>query len=235
MSTVSEVRCVRLRWDNQRLSPGTALSEALLGAGATEGWFDAVGTASAVEVAWRGGTERLAGAVALRASGPASLDEAAPLATLTVDDGFGARTVVAPLVGAEVLRLDVALWVEVVRDAARSEEPARGDAGSSPQARESAPSNTPERGLFSGSELPTATLPAKRPTKVQEDVEYPEAGDLATHFLFGECEVVESDGERIRLKQTKDGRMREVSLSVLSVGEPSTSDGRKHFQLARKH
>jgi hypothetical protein len=62
-------------------------------------------------------------------------------------------------------------------------------------------------------------------------------GDSVTHFHFGDCTVISSDGERIRLRQERDGRVREVSLTMLRI-EPPTVDaatGRKQFRLARKN
>lgn len=80
-------------------------------------------------------------------------------------------------------------------------------------------------------------LPPARPNKPHDDVEiYPETGDLVTHFHFGECSVLSSDGDRIRLRQERDGRVREVSLTMLRIGTPTTdAEGRRHFHLARKN
>jgi hypothetical protein len=84
--------------------------------------------------------------------------------------------------------------------------------------------------------LASAPLPAPPARKALDlDAEYPEVGDHATHFLFGDCEVIDSDGERIKLKQKKDSRVREVSLSVLSLEPPTrNADGVRHFALNRK-
>jgi hypothetical protein len=84
--------------------------------------------------------------------------------------------------------------------------------------------------------LASAALPAPPARKALDlDAEYPEVGDHATHFLFGDCEVIDSDGERIKLKQKKDSRVREVSLSVLSLDPPTRgADGVRHFALNRK-
>ncbi|WP_437644442.1 PPC domain-containing DNA-binding protein [Sorangium sp. So ce362] len=83
-----------------------------------------------------------------------------------------------------------------------------------------------------------APLPLHRPVRPrQEEESYPEVGDSVTHFHFGECTVISSDGERIRLRQERDGRVREVSLTMLRI-EPHTVDpatGRKQFRLARKN
>ena len=66
---------------------------------------------------------------------------------------------------------------------------------------------------------------------------YPELGDTVTHFHFGDCTVVGSDGDRIKLRQDgKDGRVREVALTMLKIGPPTTAaDGRRHFMLLRKN
>ena len=65
---------------------------------------------------------------------------------------------------------------------------------------------------------------------------YPEIGDAVTHFHFGDCTVISSDGDRIRLRQDKDGRVREVALAMLKITEPTTlADGRRHFVLGRKN
>ena len=61
-----------------------------------------------------------------------------------------------------------------------------------------------------------------------------------THFHFGDCTVVGSDGDRIKLRQDgKDGRVREVALTMLRI-EASTDerggvDTPRHFKLHRKN
>ncbi|MGK3960277.1 PPC domain-containing DNA-binding protein [Sorangium sp. So ce118] len=80
-------------------------------------------------------------------------------------------------------------------------------------------------------------LPQRPVRRRQEEEAYPEVGDNVTHFHFGECTVISSDGERIRLRQERDGRVREVSLTMLRI-EPPTVDpttGKKQFRLARKN
>ena len=85
----------------------------------------------------------------------------------------------------------------------------------------------------------SALTPPARPAKPQEDsVEtYPDVNDLVNHFHFGECEVMGSDGERIKLRQIKDGRMREVALAMLKIEGPSTdaATGKRLFKLSRKN
>ena len=87
-------------------------------------------------------------------------------------------------------------------------------------------------------DLPTAPTPPTRPTQHRDDVEiYPDTGDLVNHFHFGECEIISSDGERIRLRQEKDSRVREVALGMLRIEAPTTdpATGKRHFRLSRKH
>jgi hypothetical protein len=79
-------------------------------------------------------------------------------------------------------------------------------------------------------------MPA-RPEKPREDLSlYPDVGDMVMHFAFGECTVLSSDGDRIRLRQDRDGRVREVALAMLRIEPPSVvADGTRHFKLHRKN
>ncbi|WP_437765536.1 DUF296 domain-containing protein [Sorangium sp. So ce281] len=107
-----------------------------------------------------------------------------------------------------------------------------------PRATPPAPAVEPPRAASTGSaELAATPLPQRPIRPRQEDEPYPEVGDSVTHFHFGDCTVISSDGERIRLRQERDGRVREVSLTMLRI-EPPTVDaatGRKQFRLARKN
>ena len=84
-----------------------------------------------------------------------------------------------------------------------------------------------------------ALAPPARFAKPEEDPNeiYPEMTDLVNHFSFGDCEVVSSDGERIRLRQIKDGRVREVSLEMLKIERPTIDPvtNKRSFKLARKN
>ena len=63
----------------------------------------------------------------------------------------------------------------------------------------------------------------------------PEAGDLVDHFAFGLCEVVTSDGDRLKIRDAKvPGRVREVSMTMLNVLQPTESEGKRLFRLARR-
>jgi predicted DNA-binding protein with PD1-like motif len=120
-----------------------------------------------------------------------------------------------------------------------------GAAHSEPPRAPSEPARAPSepaRPFASASTAPIAdaqsspALPARH-ARPREDVEhYPEVGDLVTHFHFGECSVLSSDGDRIRLRQERDGRVREVALTMLRIESPTTDEaGRRHFRLTRKN
>jgi len=90
----------------------------------------------------------------------------------------------------------------------------------------------------SGEAPPQAPALPTRPVRPQDEVEiYPEVGDHVSHFHFGECVVLSSDGDRIRLRQDRDGRVREVSLTMLKIELPTIhpESGKRHFRLARKN
>jgi predicted DNA-binding protein with PD1-like motif len=73
--------------------------------------------------------------------------------------------------------------------------------------------------------------------EVVEEVDelMPEAGDLVDHFAFGLCEVVTSDGDRLKIRDAKvPGRIREVSMTMLNVMQPTESEGKRLFRLARR-
>jgi hypothetical protein len=79
---------------------------------------------------------------------------------------------------------------------------------------------------------------AERDADEQEEAEssIPEAGDIVDHFAFGVCEVLTSDGDRLKIRDMQGpGRIREVSLSMLRVVGPTDEpDGKRHFRLVRK-
>ena len=76
---------------------------------------------------------------------------------------------------------------------------------------------------------------AKAPVAEEEDAPFPEAGDVVEHFAFGRCEVLKSDGDRLRLRVGKDGRVREIALEMLRVSPlESNEESRKRFKLDRK-
>jgi predicted DNA-binding protein with PD1-like motif len=85
---------------------------------------------------------------------------------------------------------------------------------------------------------PATETPAmpQRPMRPRDEVEiYPEVGDTVMHFHFGECTVIGSDGDRIRLRQDRDGRVREVALSMLRIEPPTIINEKRNFKLLRKN
>jgi hypothetical protein len=84
---------------------------------------------------------------------------------------------------------------------------------------------------------PSSGVPLPPKLRRVESAEiYPEERDVVTHFAFGRCVVIFSDGERIRLQQEPEGRVREVALSMLRIETPTIlEDGRKHWELSRKN
>ncbi|HEU4410506.1 MAG TPA: hypothetical protein VFS43_34950 [Polyangiaceae bacterium] len=63
----------------------------------------------------------------------------------------------------------------------------------------------------------------------------PEPGDRVDHFSFGLCEVLTSDGDRLRIRDLRGpGRVREIALAMLNIGPPTIKDGKRLFRLMRK-
>ncbi len=120
---------------------------------------------------------------------------------------------------------------------AQAAEPPRAMAAEPPRAAAASVAEPARAAATSVMEPAVLPVPHRPVRPRQEEESYPEVGDSVTHFHFGECTVISSDGERIRLRQERDGRVREVSLTMLRI-EPHTVDpatGRKQFRLARKN
>src|SRR5262245_4808443 len=164
-------------------------------------------------VSLRGDAALLSGALSLRLS-----------ATLARETDLGPQVLAGQLVWARVAWLD--LHVTVLDDVAlhrtQDERPfASGltarSAGASPLAEQPrAPAPSPSSPAAEAPVLP------KKPVRKEEVLDaYPEVGDAVTHFHFGECTVITSDGDRIRLRQDRDGRVREVALAMLKIEPPT--------------
>jgi predicted DNA-binding protein with PD1-like motif len=82
----------------------------------------------------------------------------------------------------------------------------------------------------------SAVIPPRpvRAPQHDEDVVFPEAGDVVDHFAFGRCEVIKSDGDRMHLKLAKDGRIKEIALQMLKVMPLPDEDGKRRFKLERR-
>lgn len=103
-------------------------------------------------------------------------------------------------------------------------------AAAAPSAAPPAPGSSPA--------LPTSPMPLKpvRPsTSGDDDVVYPDAGDIVEHFHFGKCEVLKSDGDRLHLRDEREGRIKEIALEKLRVTPmPTEEGGPRRFKLDRK-
>ena len=75
-------------------------------------------------------------------------------------------------------------------------------------------------------------LPMKpvKPTVVEEEQVYPDAGDVVEHFAFGRCEVVKSDGDVPTSGSARTAASREVALEMLKV-TPLPGRGRERQAL----
>jgi hypothetical protein len=89
---------------------------------------------------------------------------------------------------------------------------------------------------------PTFTAPSTMPLRpakppvVEEEHIYPDAGDVVEHFAFGRCDVIKSDGDRLHLRLSKDGRIKEIALEMLKVTPLPPVEGSpgKHYKLDRR-
>lgn len=195
-------------------------------------------------------------------SGNASLLDGTPcvrlFATLARETEAGLAVVGGELMSGRAFAVE--LLVTVLEDAAlarvaddRTGQLAlvRGSAAPGPEpsapARAPSPRSGPEQSSPSIVEMARAAVAGEPPQPLapprrdrpREDFSevYPEVGDMATHFHFGECKIISSDGDKIRLQQLKDLRVREVALSALRtelVGEDAETHQRT-FRLLRKN
>ncbi len=256
-------RHLLLRIDRGEELPA-ALLRALEQAEARSAWITAIGSVEAMEIALfdtasknYGRPRRIEGpAELLSLTGNIASHEGASFlrlsATLAQETELGMRVFGGELVWARAYALEVHVTVfddlaltrgydertglalltfKASAEASRPAPPA--DAARAPQPA----SETTATPAAASPSPPGPALP-QRPVRPKEEPEtYPEVGDLVTHFHFGECEVIDSDGDRIRLRQTKDGRMREVSLSMLKIEPPAVDgeSGKRHFRLARRN
>jgi predicted DNA-binding protein with PD1-like motif len=153
---------------------------------------------------------------------PSAKRDAAPRAARTVMDSSD-RTTLAPTtpLGAAPVPAAPALspaWGEAV--SASAEVP-----------REKPPSPRPPAASPTGNVIPPKPV---RAVANDDNLLFPEAGDVIEHFAFGRCEVLKSDGDRLQIKVGKDGRMREIALEMLRVTELESQSENRRFKLDRK-
>ncbi|HVY49540.1 MAG TPA: PPC domain-containing DNA-binding protein [Minicystis sp.] len=154
-------------------------------------------------------------------------------ATLAREGELGLATFAGELVWARALAVDLMV---VALDDSAGRVPLPGPEAGGASGGVAAGGRTGGSPAASAMGLEAPPLP-QRPTRPRDETEvYPEIGDRVTHFHFGECEVIGSDGDRIRLRQERDGRVREVALTMLKIDLPTVGeDGRRHFELRRKN
>lgn len=83
-------------------------------------------------------------------------------------------------------------------------------------------------------ETPVVSVITHPSKAAAEPLHRPRAGDKVEHFAFGRCEVLKADGDRIKIKVPKDGRIREISLSALRVTLIEGTGPRRSFRLEKR-
>lgn len=161
-------------------------------------------------------------------------------ALLVTDGPTGPQQVFGLLTSARAGQVTVRAAVEkvvVVRSSAPAvSAPERAPAPSPTASPALSPAPAPTTAGNQPSSSPGAPPLPKRPQRPVGLEAYPEEGDIVNHFHFGRCTVISSDGERLRLQQERDNRVREVAISMLKVDEPTIlEDGKKHWELLRKN
>ncbi len=83
---------------------------------------------------------------------------------------------------------------------------------------------------------PGGAIPPRLTRFKAEEAEQPvpEAGDHVIHFMFGRCEVVKSEDDRLHLRMGKDGKVKEIALEMLRVTPLPDEDGSRVYRLDRK-
>jgi hypothetical protein len=76
---------------------------------------------------------------------------------------------------------------------------------------------------------------ATEAAEVDEEDNFPAAGDRVQHFAFGLCDVLMSDGESLKIRDVREhGRIREIRADVLLISKPALKDGKRVFKLTRR-
>lgn len=109
-----------------------------------------------------------------------------------------------------------------------------------PAARDAAPPTTAPVGWAAVAAASDARLddePLSGGTGDDDDStdDVPRPGDRVDHFSFGLCEVLMSDGERLKIRDLKGaGRIREIALSALTVERTKSQGPKRGFRLLRR-
>ena len=213
------------------VAPGRELVESIAQFADTDGWVQGVGYVDGAEL--RVATENAETVV--RLSGRFNLlSLAGPrggpfTVTLAKTSDAGIQVVGGELVLSRSAGVNLSLQVVSMRVGAYIPAPA---AVSPPAVMPVRPGSG---GATWASTAETSAQKAAREEAEHAEEHIPEAGDLVQHFAFGLCEVLTSDGERLRIRDLEGPkRAREVALSMLKVMAPTDSDGKKLFQLVRR-
>ncbi len=77
-----------------------------------------------------------------------------------------------------------------------------------------------------------AALEAEEP---EPEASEPERGDLVQHFAFGVCEVLNTSGDKLMIRDLAGaGRIREIRVDMLVVHPPIERNGKRLFKLSRR-
>jgi hypothetical protein len=220
------------------IADGENLLDALAEAcGPGDGWVAAVGHVDSVElrVAGEGADVRkqLRGRLTLaQLSGPYG---GPYFATLSRHSSLGAELWAGQLLGARSAAVTATLWIaqgsvrELV-DAA----PARVEAPPAVTEKAAAPA-APAVPAAAGWAAAAHAAAAANLEEEDEEPARPERGDLVRHFAFGLCEVLQSTGDRLKLRDTHGpGRIREIAIDMLEISPPTEQNGKRVFKLSRK-
>lgn len=146
----------------------------------------------------------------------------------------GVETVGGHLLRALSLGVTVAVFDGASPTASTAEsaaEPDEDEAEPAPRAEPAAP----EAGGSSWAAMARARAAAMRDEEEEEEPERPEQGDIVNHFAFGMCEVLKSDGDRIKIRDLHGpGRIREIVIDIFDVKRAGERDGKRVFRLARR-
>jgi hypothetical protein len=220
------------------IGPGADLLDALAELSrAGEAWIDATGHLEGVELRVAGeGTDPVRALkgrfTLLHLAGPSGGPYTATLARAS-DTGIEVR-------GGMIVRARSAGVTVAVHSSSAPASPARPQPGDARREKPDAetlparPAVGPPAPMWARVAAANAAA-AERDEEDEVDQAVPEAGDLVDHFAFGLCEILTAEGERLRIRDVQGpGRIREVSLSMLKVMDPTESDGKRLFRLARR-
>jgi hypothetical protein len=75
---------------------------------------------------------------------------------------------------------------------------------------------------------------ARAAEEEEEAGDPPRFGDRVDHFVFGLCDVMVLNGERMKIRALQGGKLREIHLSAVRVMKPTELGGQRIFKLVRR-